>query len=112
MSLPDERLIEQHRKMLTVRIMEGRHAQLLAEGKIQLMSHFGAGREAVAIGVAGEPLRKEGKDATAAAFGFMVTKSLRAGNISISSILLCPEGCCPNDTHSGEPCFGRHVYAG
>lgn len=58
MALPNEKLIEQYRKMLMVRIMEDRHAQLLAEGKIQLMSHFGTGQEAVAIGVTG-PLRKE-----------------------------------------------------
>ena len=58
MSLPSEKLVEQYRKMLMVRIIEDRHAQLLAEGKIQLMSHFGTGQEAVAIGVTG-PLRKE-----------------------------------------------------
>ena len=58
MALPDEKLIELYRKMLMVRSMEELHGQLLQEGKIQLMSHFGTGQEAVAIGVTG-PLTKE-----------------------------------------------------
>lgn len=58
MALTKEKLIEQYRKMLLVRTMEAKHGQLLAEGKIQLMSHFGTGQEAVSIGITG-PLRKE-----------------------------------------------------
>ena len=58
MTLPNEKVVEFYRKMLLVRAMEEKHGSLLAEGKIQLMSHFGTGQEAVAIGVTG-PLRKE-----------------------------------------------------
>jgi TPP-dependent pyruvate/acetoin dehydrogenase alpha subunit len=58
MVLTNEKLIELYRKMLLVRAMEAKHGQLLAEGKIQLMSHFGTGQEAVSIGITG-PLRKE-----------------------------------------------------
>jgi pyruvate dehydrogenase E1 component alpha subunit len=58
MSLENEKLLELYRKMLLVRIMEETHGNLLQEGKIQLMSHFGAGQEAVAIGVTG-PLRQD-----------------------------------------------------
>lgn len=58
MALADEKLIELYRKMLMVRSTEELHGRLLQEGKIQLMSHFGTGQEAVAIGVTG-PLKKE-----------------------------------------------------
>ena len=58
MSLGNEELLELYRKMLLVRAMEEKHGSLLQEGKIQLMSHFGTGQEAVAIGVTG-PLRRE-----------------------------------------------------
>ncbi len=58
MSLENEKLLELYRKMLLVRAMEQTHGKLLQEGKIQLMSHFGTGQEAVAIGVTG-PLRQE-----------------------------------------------------
>ncbi len=51
-------LLNLYRKMLMVRFIEKTHERLLMEGKIQLMSHFGTGQEAVAIGVTG-PLRKE-----------------------------------------------------
>lgn len=53
-----ETLLELYRKMLLVRFIEKTHERLLMEGKVQLMSHFGTGQEAVAIGVTG-PLRKE-----------------------------------------------------
>jgi len=58
MALTNEKLIELYRKMLLVRTMEAKHGQLLADGKIQLMSHFGTGQEAVSVGVTG-PLKKE-----------------------------------------------------
>ena len=58
MELPKEKLLKLYRKMLLVRAMEEKHDRLLKEGKVQLMSHFGTGQEAVAIGVTG-PLRKE-----------------------------------------------------
>lgn len=58
MSLTNEKLVELYRKMLLTRMMEEKHGQLLLEGKIQLMAHFGKGQEAVAIGITG-PLRKE-----------------------------------------------------
>lgn len=58
MGLKNEKLIELYRKMLLVRAIEEKHAKLLAEGKIQLMGHFGTGQEAVSVGVTG-PLRKE-----------------------------------------------------
>jgi len=58
MALENEKLVEQYRKMLLTRTMEEKHGQLLAEGQIQIMSHFGTGQEAVAIGVTG-PLRRE-----------------------------------------------------
>jgi len=53
-----ETLLDLYRKMIMVRFMEKTHEKLLMEGKIQLMSHFGTGQEAVAIGVAA-PLRRE-----------------------------------------------------
>ena len=58
MSLENKKLMELYRKMLLVRAMEEKHGRLLQEGKIQLMSHFGTGQEAVAVGVTG-PLRQE-----------------------------------------------------
>jgi acetoin:2,6-dichlorophenolindophenol oxidoreductase subunit alpha len=58
MSLGNEELLGLYRKMLLVRAMEEKHGSLLQEGRIQLMSHFGTGQEAVAIGVTG-PLRRE-----------------------------------------------------
>lgn len=58
MPLDNEKLKELYRKMLLVRAMEEKHGQLLQSGKIQLMSHFGTGQEAVSIGVTG-PLKKE-----------------------------------------------------
>jgi pyruvate dehydrogenase E1 component alpha subunit len=58
MALENEKLLELYRKMLLTRATEEKHGKLLAEGQIQLMSHFGTGQEAVAIGVTG-PLRKE-----------------------------------------------------
>jgi TPP-dependent pyruvate/acetoin dehydrogenase alpha subunit len=58
MGLDNDRLLERYRTMLLIRTIEDRHGQLLAEGKIQLMAHFGTGQEAVAAGVTG-PLRKE-----------------------------------------------------
>jgi pyruvate dehydrogenase E1 component alpha subunit len=58
MALENEKLLELYRKMLLVRVMEETHGTLLQEGKIQLMSHFGTGQEAVAVGVAGS-LRTE-----------------------------------------------------
>ena len=58
MALDTDKLLERYRTMLLIRIIEERHGQLLAEGKIQLMAHFGTGQEAVAAGVTG-PLRKE-----------------------------------------------------
>jgi TPP-dependent pyruvate/acetoin dehydrogenase alpha subunit len=53
-----ENLLKLYRKMIMVRFIEKTHEKLLMEGKIQLMSHFGTGQEAVAIGIAA-PLRKE-----------------------------------------------------
>jgi TPP-dependent pyruvate/acetoin dehydrogenase alpha subunit len=53
MALEKEKLLELYRKMLMVRAIEEKHAELLASGKIQLMSHFGTGQEAVSIGVSG-----------------------------------------------------------
>jgi TPP-dependent pyruvate/acetoin dehydrogenase alpha subunit len=57
MSLKKEELLGLYRKMLLVRAMEEKHGSLLQEGRIQLMSHFGTGQEAVAVGVTG-PLRQ------------------------------------------------------
>jgi pyruvate dehydrogenase E1 component alpha subunit len=58
MAIENEKLLGLYRKMLLTRAMEEKHGQLLAEGQIQLMSHFGTGQEAVAIGATG-PLRTE-----------------------------------------------------
>ncbi|MBI4776188.1 MAG: thiamine pyrophosphate-dependent dehydrogenase E1 component subunit alpha [Deltaproteobacteria bacterium] len=58
MSLGNEKLLGLYRKMLLVRAMEEKHGSLLQEGKIQLMSHFGTGQEAVAVGVTG-PLKQD-----------------------------------------------------
>src|SRR5271157_1798042 len=58
MALTDETLLGAYKKMLLTRALESKHKQLLAEGKIQLMGHFGRGQEAVSTGVTG-PLRKE-----------------------------------------------------
>ncbi|MBW2096996.1 MAG: thiamine pyrophosphate-dependent dehydrogenase E1 component subunit alpha [Deltaproteobacteria bacterium] len=58
MSLENENLLGLYRKMLLVRAMETKHGSLLQEGRIQLMSHFGTGQEAVAVGVTG-PLRQK-----------------------------------------------------
>ena len=55
--LKSESLLELYRKMLLVRTMEETHGRLLQEGRIQLMSHFGTGQEAVSVGVTG-PLRQ------------------------------------------------------
>jgi acetoin:2,6-dichlorophenolindophenol oxidoreductase subunit alpha len=57
MTLNDQELQGLYRKMLLVRAMEDKHGSLLQEGRIQLMSHFGTGQEAVAVGVTG-PLRQ------------------------------------------------------
>lgn len=57
MSMRNDALLASYRKMLLVRAMEEKHGSLLQEGRIQLMSHFGTGQEAVAIGVTG-PLRE------------------------------------------------------
>ncbi|MFH1138341.1 MAG: thiamine pyrophosphate-dependent dehydrogenase E1 component subunit alpha [Pseudomonadota bacterium] len=58
MELDKTTLLECYRRMLLVRAMEEKHDQLLKEGRIQLMSHFGTGQEAVSIGVTA-PLRRE-----------------------------------------------------
>ena len=58
MELPKEKLLELYRKMLMVRTIEDTHDRLLKEGRIQLMSHFGTGQEAVAVGVTG-PLEQK-----------------------------------------------------
>jgi pyruvate dehydrogenase E1 component alpha subunit len=58
MQLDKDTLLNCYRKMLQIRAMEEKHDQLLKEGRIQLMSHFGTGQEAVAVGVAA-PLRRE-----------------------------------------------------
>lgn len=58
MSLSNEKLLELYRKMLMVRAIEELHDNLLKEGKIHLMGHFGTGQEAVAIGVTG-PLKQQ-----------------------------------------------------
>jgi TPP-dependent pyruvate/acetoin dehydrogenase alpha subunit len=58
MSLSNEKLLELYRKMLVVRAMEQMHGNLLQQGRIQLMSHFGTGQEAVSVGVTG-PLRQD-----------------------------------------------------
>jgi len=47
-----------YRKMVMVRRFEEQHDQLLKEGKIALMGHFGTGQEAVAVGVTA-PLRAD-----------------------------------------------------
>ena len=57
MTLKNEELLGLYRKMLLVRAMEDKHGSLLQEGRIQLMSHFGTGQEAVSVGVTG-PLRQ------------------------------------------------------
>jgi len=59
MPLENEKLLELYRKMLLVRTMEEKHGNLLEEGKIELMSHFGTGQEAVAIGVTGPLAQKD-----------------------------------------------------
>ena len=51
MELDKTTLLECYRRMLMVRTIENKHDELLKEGRIQLMSHFGTGQEAVSIGV-------------------------------------------------------------
>ncbi len=46
-----ETLLDLYRKMVLTRRMEEKHAQLLQEGKMHLMGHFGTGQEAVGVGV-------------------------------------------------------------
>ena len=58
MELDKSALLECYRKMILVRQMEDKHGQLLQEGRVQLMGHFGTGQEAVAIGITA-PLKKE-----------------------------------------------------
>jgi acetoin:2,6-dichlorophenolindophenol oxidoreductase subunit alpha len=58
MALSAEAMLDLYRKMLLVRRMEEKHADLLASGKFWLMGHFGTGQEAVAIGITA-PLRKD-----------------------------------------------------
>jgi len=58
MALDKDKLLQLYRTMLLIRMIEDKHGQLLAEGKIQLMAHFGTGQEAVAAGITG-PLTKE-----------------------------------------------------
>ncbi|HEX2924625.1 MAG TPA: thiamine pyrophosphate-dependent enzyme, partial [Chloroflexota bacterium] len=47
-----------YRKMLLVRRMEEKHADLLKAGQMWIMGHFGTGQEAVSIGVTA-PLAKD-----------------------------------------------------
>lgn len=58
MELDKSVLLACYRKMILVRQMEMTHDQLLKEGRIQLMSHFGTGQEAVSVGVTA-PLKQE-----------------------------------------------------
>ncbi|MEW6264331.1 MAG: thiamine pyrophosphate-dependent dehydrogenase E1 component subunit alpha [Thermodesulfobacteriota bacterium] len=58
MELAKDKFLALYRKMLLVRFIEDTHDRLLKEGKIQLMSHFGTGQEAVSIGITG-PLKTE-----------------------------------------------------
>lgn len=58
MAQSPEQMLALYRKMLLVRRIEERHAELLASGKLWLMGHFGTGQEAVAIGITA-PLEKD-----------------------------------------------------
>lgn len=58
MALSAEEKLGLYRKMLLVRRMEEKHAELLSTGAFWLMGHFGTGQEAVAIGITA-PLKKE-----------------------------------------------------
>ena len=58
MKLGKKMLLGLYRKMLLVRAMEEMHDEMLKDGRTQLMSHYGTGQEAVALGVTG-PLKKE-----------------------------------------------------
>lgn len=58
MTLSPEEMLGLYRKMLLVRRMEEKHAELLASGQFWMMGHFGTGQEAVAIGITA-PLRKD-----------------------------------------------------
>lgn len=49
--LDKETLVGLYRKMVLTRKLEEKHAQLLQEGKMHLMGHFGTGQEAVGIGI-------------------------------------------------------------
>jgi TPP-dependent pyruvate/acetoin dehydrogenase alpha subunit len=58
MALPSEKLIEAYEKMLMVRTMEEKWAQLLVGGKMHVHAHLGTGQEAVSVGVTA-PLLKD-----------------------------------------------------
>lgn len=47
-----EMLLRLYQKMVLTRKMEEKHAQLLSEGRMHLMGHFGTGQEAIGVGIA------------------------------------------------------------
>jgi TPP-dependent pyruvate/acetoin dehydrogenase alpha subunit len=81
MSLKNEELLGLYRKMLLVRAMEEKHGSLLQEGKIQLMSHFGTGQEAVAVGVTGPLRQNDFLFGTHRGVGEYIGKGMRAKDI-------------------------------
>jgi pyruvate dehydrogenase E1 component alpha subunit len=81
MALSNEKILEAYRKMLMTRIIEDTHGRLLAEGKIQLMSHFGTGQEAVAIGVGGVLRKEDILFGTHRGVGEYIGKGMSATNI-------------------------------
>lgn len=81
MLLQNEKLVELYRKMLLVRAIEETHGKLLQEGKIQLMSHFGTGQEAVAVGVTGPLLREDILFGTHRGVGEFVGKGMSSKDI-------------------------------
>ncbi len=81
MELAEDRLRELYRKMLLVRAMEEKHDQLLKEGRVQLMSHFGTGQEAVAIGVTGPLEQRDILFGTHRGVGEFIGKGMTARDI-------------------------------
>lgn len=81
MELGEDRLLELYRKMLLVRAMEEKHDQLLKEGRVQLMSHFGTGQEAVAVGVTGPLEQRDILFGTHRGVGEFIGKGMSARDI-------------------------------
>lgn len=77
---PEEKLAL-YRKMLLVRRMEEKHGALLASGKYWMMSHFGTGQEAIAIGITAPLAKEDYAFPTHRGFGVFIGKGMSPRDI-------------------------------